>query len=76
MNRYVERFSLPYPHRYAAAEQIACRIQTYGIEHVCLQSVPFLPYPHAAYMESQLGEEELNKMSVQMYGTAYLIIDN
>ncbi|KAK2157117.1 hypothetical protein LSH36_198g04016 [Paralvinella palmiformis] len=32
------------------------RIRTYGIEHVCLQlhAVPFLPYPHTAYMESQL----------------------
>ena len=45
-NRYIERFSLSYPHRYAAAGQIACRIRTYGIERVCLHAVPFLPYPY------------------------------
>ena len=29
-NRYMERFSLPYPHRYAVARQIVCPIRTYG----------------------------------------------
>ena len=42
-NRYMERFSLPYPHRCAAAGQIACRIRKYGIALVCLHAVPFLP---------------------------------
>jgi len=49
MIRYMERFSLPYPHRYAAAGQIACRIRTYGIALFCLHAVQFLPYLDAAY---------------------------
>ena len=40
-NRYIEQFSLAYPHRYAAARSILCRIRTYGSALVCLHAVPF-----------------------------------